>query len=84
MEADRIYQYWVKLIRDKETGQVVAKIPALGIADYGADSRTAIQRLKKMAAFHLECLELEGEPIPEEKHTGEGLYLRVKVPVVAA
>lgn len=79
MEADRIYQYQVKLIRDRETGQVVAKIPALDIADYGADSQAAIQRLRKMAAFHLECLEQEGEPIPEDKHTGEGLYLRVRL-----
>ena len=48
MEADRFFQFQVKLIREKETGQVVAKIPTLGIADYGADSQTAIQRLKRM------------------------------------
>jgi len=84
MEADRFYQFQVKLIRDKETGQVVAKIPALGIADYGTDSQTAIQRLKRMAIFHLESLEVEGKPVPREKNSGEGLYLRIKVPLVAA
>jgi predicted RNase H-like HicB family nuclease len=84
MGSDRLYQFQVKLIRDKETGQVVAKIPALGIADYGMDSQTAIQRLKRMAVFHLESLEQEGKPIPQEKQTGEGLYLRVKVAVLAA
>ncbi len=84
MEANRFFQYQVKLIRDKGTGQVVAKIPALGIADYGADSQTAVQRLKRMAIFHLESLELEGKPVPREKESGEGLYLRIKVSVVAA
>jgi hypothetical protein len=37
-----------------------------------------------MAVFHLESLEQEGKPIPQEKQTGEGLYLRVKVAVLAA
>ncbi|HZA21723.1 MAG TPA: hypothetical protein VFA32_03820 [Dehalococcoidia bacterium] len=41
MKEDRFYQFQVKLIRDKETGQVVVKIPALGIADYGANSQVA-------------------------------------------
>jgi hypothetical protein len=84
MKEDRFYQFQVKLIRDKETGQVVVKIPALGIADYGANSQVAIQRLRRMAIFHLESLEQEGKPVPQEREGGEGLYLRVKVLVVAA
>ena len=84
MEAPRYYQFQVKLIRDKETDQVVAKVPALGIADYGANSQAAIQRLKRMVLLHLESLENEGKPVPRETQNGEGLYLRVKVPVVAA
>jgi hypothetical protein len=84
MAEAKFYQFQVKLVRDNETGQVVAKIPALDISDYGSDAQTAIQRLKRMTVFHLECLEQEGKPVPQEKQNGEGLYLRVKVPVIAA
>ena len=74
-------EFKVRLARDKETGQVVAEIPALEISDYGLDSQEALGRLKRMVEFHLECLVAEGKPIPEEKKAGEGLYLRVKRPV---
>lgn len=84
MPTDRYYQFQVKLNRDKETGQVVAKIPCLGIADYGTNSQLAIQRLQRMVIFHLESLEIEGKPIPQETQPTEGLFLRVKVPEFAA
>ncbi len=74
-------EYKVKLAKDKETGQVVAEVPALDIADYGLDSQLALGRLKRMVEFHLECLLAEGKPIPEEKTGGQGLFLRVKPPV---
>jgi predicted RNase H-like HicB family nuclease len=78
MEASRFYEFQVRLTKDKDTGQGVAEVPALDIADYGADSQQALQRLKKMVVFHLESLMDEGKPIPPEKRVGEGLYLRVK------
>ena len=77
-------EYKVRLTKDKETGQVVAELPALDISDYGLDSQEALGRLKRMVEFHLECLVTEGKPIPEEKKTGEGLFLRVKRPVGTA
>lgn len=84
MDSDGIHEFSVRLLKDGETGQVVAEVPTLDLADYGADSQQAFDRLQKMVAFHLECLEAEGKPIPQEKSTGEGLYLRVKSSAPAA
>ena len=57
-------EYRVVLVRDTATNQVVAEIPALSIADFGADMPEALSRLRDMLAFHLECLQEEGKPIP--------------------
>ena len=76
--------YRVKLSRDDATGLAVAEVPALGIADDGADSSEALANIQEMAAFHLQCLAEEGEPIPLETHKGEGVYLHVKHPLRAA
>ena len=84
MDADRFYQFRVRLIKDKATGQIVAEVPALDIADYGPDSQKAFRRLKEMVAFHLECLVAEGKPVPQEKKDGEGLYLKVRRPTGVA
>ena len=62
----------------RETASVVAEIPALRIADFGADVPEALERLQAMAAFHLDCLVQEGKPIPTEKREDAGFYLRVK------
>lgn len=53
--------------RDAETGQVVAEIPALQIADYGKDLPESLNHLEEMFCFHLECLQVEGKPISEER-----------------
>ncbi len=57
-------QYHVVFTRDPETTSVVAEIPALQIADFGADIPGALERLQAMATFHLDCLVQEGKPIP--------------------
>ncbi len=57
-------EYGVVLARDAATNQVVAEIPTLGIADFGVDVPEALANIKAMVAFHLECLDEEGEPIP--------------------
>ncbi len=84
MDLDKVFEYSVKVVKDRETGQVVVEVPTLGIADYGADSQKAFQNLRNMVAFHLECLLAEGKPIPVEKQTGQGLYLKVRYPKYAA
>ena len=77
-------QYHVSVSRDTKTGQVVAEIPTLQIADYGKDLPEALNHLEEMLRFHLECLHAEGKPIPEERYSEEGFYLRVKPPAHAA
>jgi predicted RNase H-like HicB family nuclease len=70
--------------KDPETGSVVAEIPILHIADFGADVPEALERLQGMLAFHLDCLQEEGKPIPAEEGEEEGFYLRVRIPAHAA
>lgn len=60
-------QYHVSVSRDAETGQVIAEIPTLQIADYGKDLPESLNHLEEMLRFHLECLQVEGNPIPEER-----------------
>jgi hypothetical protein len=60
MGASRFYEFYefqVRLTKDKDTGQVVAEVPALDIADYGMDSQQALQRLKWM----------KGNPYPQKR-----------------
>lgn len=76
--------YHVVFTRDPETTSVVAELPALQFADFGADVPEALERLQAMANFHLDCLVREGRPIPIEKREEAGLYLRVTLPPDAA
>lgn len=76
--------YHVVFTRDPDTASVVAEIPALEIADFGADIPEALERLQAMAIFHLDCLVQEGKPIPTEEREEAGFYLRVKLPPHAA
>ncbi len=81
MDAEHV-QYKVCLTWDEETGLMVADIPALGIADDGPDTPTALDSVREMALFHMECLLDEREQLPESDE-GEGVYIRVQVPVRA-
>ncbi len=84
MSPPAILQYRVMMMKDPETGSVVAEIPALGIADQGADVPEALANIKAMVAFHVECLQEEGEPIPPGEEGEEGFYVHVKLPAHAA
>ena len=83
VETSEFRQFQVTVQRDSETGQVVAEVPGLDIADYGIDSQEALDRLREMLTFHLESLVTEGKPVPLEGPQTEGLYLRVRLPVGA-
>ena len=76
--------YRVCLSWDSETKLVVADIPALGIADDGPDAPTALDSVREMAEFHLECLAEEGSEVPMETDVGEGVFIRVRFPIRAA
>lgn len=78
------WHYHIVFTRDPETDSVVAEIPALQIADFGADVPDALERLQAMVTFHLDCLVQEGKPIPTEDRDEAGLYLRVQPPPDAA
>ena len=84
MAGQALLQYQVAFTRDPETANVVAEIPELQIADFGADIPEALERLQAMATFHLDCLVQEGKPIPTEEREEAGFYLRVKLPPHAA
>jgi predicted RNase H-like HicB family nuclease len=47
-------------------GSLVAEIPALHLAAYGAEASEALDRLKTMLTFHLESMIEEGKPLPLE------------------
>ncbi len=83
MQEQDVYRYRVILSHDAETGQCVAEVPALDIADYGADSAEALSSVQEMIAFHLECLALEGDEIPREQSREDGLYVQVRLAVGA-
>ena len=80
----KFLDYRISVTRDSDTGQLVAQIPSLGIADYGKDLVDALSNLDEMLRFHLESLQKEGKRIPKERHTKEGFYLRVKLRAHAA
>jgi predicted RNase H-like HicB family nuclease len=84
MSARDILQYRVLMTKDPETGCVVAEVPALGIADQGVDIPEALANIKAMVAFHVECLQEEGEPIPPGEEGEEGFYVHVKLRAHAA
>ena len=84
MQTQNIYRYRVFLSYDSETGQTIAEVPALDIADCGADASEALSSVQEMIAFHLECLMLEGKPVPSEESHEEGLYVQVRLPIGAA
>ena len=56
-------------------------IQRLGIGDYGANAASALESLRKMKAFHLECLEEEGRTAPQETDESKGVFIRVRIPV---
>ena len=84
MASAEYLEYQLGIYRDPETGFVVAEVPALGIADDGEDQDEALANIRKLAAFHIDCLIEEGEAIPAETRGGEGIYLRIRRPARAA
>lgn len=81
--AGEYVQYKVCLTWDEETSQTDASVPTLGIGDYGPDTNAALNSLRQMVSFHVECLLDEGEQLPEPDE-GEGVYIRVRLPVRGA
>lgn len=60
-------RYSVLLTADAEDGGFTVRVPTLpGLHTQGETYEQALANARDAIAFHLECLEAEGEPIPEE------------------
>lgn len=78
--------YRVELRTDPQTGQITAILPTLGeLADFGATVEEALENLRRLAEFALECRQADGEPLPPSDPVRPGeLYLSLQVPVPAS
>jgi antitoxin HicB len=60
-------RYTVLLTPDQKEGGFSVRAPSLpGLHTQGDTYDAAMRNAREAIAFHLECLEAEGEPIPEE------------------
>ena len=60
-------RYTVLLTPDQDEGGFSVRVPSLpGLHTQGDTYDEAMRNARAVIAFHLECLEAEGEPIPEE------------------
>lgn len=56
---------YTAIVAPDEDGVYVATVPSVpGAAEQGENAEEALERLKEALAFHLECMEMEGEEIP--------------------
>jgi len=59
--------YTVLLTPEPDEGGFSVRVPSLpGLVTQGDTYEDAITAARSAIVFHLECLEAEGEPIPEE------------------
>lgn len=77
-----LLNYRIIVEPDKETGTgkpgYTASCPTLGVADDGDTIDEALQRIKSLIKFHLECLVEEGEPLPAPDNE-DSLITTIKV-----
>jgi antitoxin HicB len=60
-------RYTVLLTPDQDEGGYAVRVPALpGLHTQGNTYEEAMTNAREAITFHLECLEAEGEAIPEE------------------
>lgn len=74
--------YRVILKTERENGQICASLPKLNnISDFGSTVEEALESLRKLAQFALECMQADGEEIPPSDRNLNGrLYLSLRVP----
>ena len=60
-------RYTVLLTPEQDEGGYSVRVPSLpGLHTQGDSYEDAMRNAREAITFHLECLEAEGEPIPEE------------------
>lgn len=72
----KVLNYQVVIYPDKTVGGnkhcFTAYCPVLQLADSGASIEGALENIKGLIRFHLECLKKENSPIPEGFSLDEG------------
>ncbi len=71
-------EYEIKYSFDTETGQIVAEIPELSLADFGKSFEEAEKNIIAALKTYLEYLRDTGKPVPEGSRK-EGTLLKVAV-----
>ena len=79
-------EYRIVITPDTRTGSgepgFTALVPALGIATGGDSVEEALENIREMIAFHLECLRREKQSLPMEQPAADFITTaRVAVPV---
>jgi len=74
--------YRVTLKTERENRQICASLPTLNnISDFGSTVEEALNNLRELAQFALECMQADGEEIPPSDRSLNGrLYLSLRVP----
>ncbi len=84
MEA-KVLNYRIIIEPDKRIGTnepgYAAYCPTLGLADGGDTIEEAIENIKKLITFHIECLAKDKQPIPVDNEEELVLTTRVHVRV---
>ena len=72
LQEQTMRRYSVLLVPDPDEGGYSVQVPALpSLHTQGESYDDALRNARDAIAFHLECLEAEGEPIPEESAAPE-------------
>ena len=74
--------YRVILKTERENGQICVSLPTLNnISDFGSTVEEALENLRELAQFALECMQADGEEVPFSDRNLDGrLYLSLRVP----
>ncbi len=65
MENTKTTRRFQVVIEPDEDGAFIATAPSVpGVAEQGESVEEALENFKEALAFHLECMEMEGEEIP--------------------
>lgn len=84
MKKGKILNYLIIIEPDKRIGTdescYSVFCPILGLSDSGDSIEDAMNNMKGLIKFHLECLTKEGEKIPIEAHE-RGIVGAIQVPL---
>ena len=74
--------YRVILKTERENGQICVSLPTLNnISDFGSTVEEALENLRELPQFALECMQADGEEVPFSDRNLDGrLYLSLRVP----